>query len=94
MLIAPDCFTGTLTAPEAAEAMAAGWRRQAPADELELCPLSDGGPGFVDVLHAALGGRLLSVTVTGPLGEPAPAASCCWSATPPTWSRPRPVACT
>ena len=74
VLIAPDCFTGTLTAPEAAAAMATGWRRHAPADELELCPLSDGGPGFVDVLHAALGGRLLSVTVTGPLGEPTPAA--------------------
>jgi glycerate kinase len=36
-------------------------------------PLSDGGPGFVDTLHAALGGRLEAVTVRGPLGEPAPA---------------------
>ena len=25
-----------------------------PATTLELCPLSDGGPGFVDVLAAAL----------------------------------------
>jgi glycerate kinase len=74
VLIAPDCFTGTLSAPQAAEAMATGWRRHAPADDLELCPLSDGGPGFIDVLHAALGGRLLSATVSGPLGEPAPAA--------------------
>ena len=66
VLIAPDCFTGTLTAPQAAQAIAAGWRRHAPDDELDLCPMSDGGPGFVDVLHASLGGPLLPVPVTGP----------------------------
>jgi glycerate kinase len=71
VLIAPDSFAGTLTAPEAAQALAAGWRRHAPGDELELCPLSDGGPGFVDVLHGALGGRLIPVEVSGPRGEPA-----------------------
>jgi glycerate kinase len=71
VLIAPDCFSGTLTAPEAAEAIAAGWRAWAPADELDLCPLSDGGPGFVDTLHAALGGRLVPLEVPGPRGEPA-----------------------
>ena len=73
VLIAPDSFTGTLSAPAAAAAVADGWRRQAPGDELELLPLSDGGPGFVDVLHAALGGDLLPVTVPGPLGDPTPA---------------------
>jgi len=74
VLIVPDCFTGTLTAPQAAVAIAAGWARHAPWDELELLPLSDGGPGFLDVLGQALGGRLITVTVPGPLGEPAPAA--------------------
>lgn len=73
VVIAPDCFTGTLTAPAAAEAIAQGWRRRAPSDELDLCPLSDGGPGFVGVLRTALPGSLLAVTVPGPLGEPAPA---------------------
>ncbi len=68
VLIAPDCFGGTLTAPEAAEAIAAGWRGGAPDDELTLCPLADGGPGFVDVLHAALGGHLHHRSVAGPLG--------------------------
>jgi len=71
VLVAPDCFTGTLTAGEAARAVAEGWHRRAPDDVLELCPLSDGGPGFVDVLHETLGGRLLEVEVSGPLGEPA-----------------------
>lgn len=70
VLIAPDCFGGTLTAPEAAEAIAAGWRSGAPDDELTLCPLADGGPGFVDVLHSALGGQLRRISVAGPLGEP------------------------
>jgi len=73
VLIAPDCFTGTLTAPEAAAAVAEGWRRQAPQDELDLLPLSDGGPGFVDVLRPALDAEPLAVTVPGPDGEPAPA---------------------
>src|SRR3954465_14265984 len=72
VLIAPDKFAGTLSAGEAAEAIATGWRQQAPADELELVPMADGGPGFVDVLHASLGGDLLAVAVQGPCGEPVP----------------------
>ncbi|AHH95328.1 glycerate kinase [Kutzneria albida] len=70
VLLAPDCFGGTLTAREAAQAMAEGWRSAAPADQLLLRPLSDGGPGFVDVLHTALGGQRHELVVTGPLGEP------------------------
>ena len=73
VLIAPDKFAGTLTAVEAADAIAAGWRRQRPDDELDLAPMADGGPGFVDVLHAALGGELLAATVSGPFGQPVPA---------------------
>jgi glycerate kinase len=59
-----------LTADEAAAAIALGWRRTAPDDELLLRPLADGGPGFVDVLHAALGGEVHVVEVTGPFGTP------------------------
>ena len=73
VLVAPDKFAGTLTAVEAAEAIAEGWRRHAPGDELDLAPMSDGGPGFVDVLHATLGGELLVSTVSGPHGEEVPA---------------------
>jgi glycerate kinase len=74
VLIAPDKFAGTLSAVEAAHAIATGWSRRAPHDELDLVPMADGGPGFVDVLHASLGGDLLAVTVRGPLGEPVPAS--------------------
>jgi len=73
VLVAPDCFTGTLTAPQAAAAIARGWAAAAPHDSVEQCPLADGGPGFVQVLHQALGGELGPVTVTGPLGEQVPA---------------------
>lgn len=73
VLVCPDSFTGTLSAPAAARAIAAGWRESAPGDEIILAPLSDGGPGFVDVVHTALGGELLAVTVAGPLGDPVPA---------------------
>jgi glycerate kinase len=74
ILVAPDKFAGTLTATEAAEAIGSGWRQTAPGDELEVVPLSDGGPGFLEVLHAGLGGTLHATTVTGPLGTPTPAA--------------------
>jgi glycerate kinase len=73
VLVAPDSFAGTLSARQAALAIVDGWRRYAPADEFELCPLSDGGPGFLDVLQAGLGGHLLPVTVPGPFGDPVPA---------------------
>ena len=58
ILVAPDKFAGTLSAVEAAAAIAEGWRRTAPSDELVEVPLADGGPGFVDVLHATLGVRI------------------------------------
>jgi glycerate kinase len=74
VLIAPDSFAGTLTAVEAARAIADGWARHAPADHLDLAPMADGGPGFVDVLHEALGGELAAVTVTGPHHRQVPGA--------------------
>jgi glycerate kinase len=70
VLIAPDSFGDTLTAEEAASAMADGWRRGAPDDEVDVLPLADGGPGFIDVIGAVVEGRRVPVTVTGPLGEP------------------------
>ncbi|WP_024288031.1 glycerate kinase [Cellulomonas sp. KRMCY2] len=70
ILVAPDCFTGTLTARQAADAIADGWSRGAPHDDVTVLPLADGGPGFVETVHAGLGGELVPITVGGPLGEP------------------------
>jgi glycerate kinase len=70
VVVCPDKFAGTLSAVDAAKAMADGWRRGAPGDEVVTVPLSDGGPGFLDVLRAALGGRWVPVTTCDPLGRP------------------------
>ena len=74
VLVAPDSFGGTLSAPQAARAVVEGWRSAAPGDDVRACPLTDGGPGFVETLRATLGGELLSATVRSPLGAPVPAA--------------------
>ena len=71
ILIAPDKFAGTMTASEAAAAVAAGWKLARPEDETAELPLADGGPGFIDVLEAALpGARRVSVDACDPLGRP------------------------
>ena len=59
--------------------MREGWAATAPGDTLDLAPLSDGGPGFVQVLHDALGGELLPATVSGPLGRARARRRSCWS---------------
>ncbi|MBS2534149.1 glycerate kinase [Catenulispora sp. NF23] len=72
IVIAMDKFAGTLTAPEAVRAVTAGWLRSSPEDEVTGVPMSDGGPGFLDSMSDAFGGRVQFTeqlaTVTGPLG--------------------------
>ena len=70
VVIAPDKFKGSLTALEAAEAMARGLSRVDPSAEIDRVPMADGGEGTVAALVAATGGSYRTVTVTGPLGEP------------------------
>jgi len=70
VVIAPDSFKGSLTAIEAAEAIARGVRRAVPHADTVLVPVADGGEGTADSLVAATGGSKFGVTVTGPLGDP------------------------
>ncbi len=58
VLIVPDKFKGTLTAREAAEAMARGWRKARPEDSTEVLPMSDGGDGFGEILSGLLGAKM------------------------------------
>ena len=67
--MAPDKFRGTLTAAEAARAVAAGWRRARPDDDVTVVPMADGGEGTLDALVAALDGERHTARVTGPLGD-------------------------
>jgi glycerate 2-kinase len=57
VLVMPDKFKGTLSAAEAAQAIARGWRQVRPGDRLELLPMSDGGDGFGEGLSRLLGAR-------------------------------------
>jgi len=57
VLIIPDKFKGTLTAREAATAIAKGWKRHRPDDLLESVPMSDGGDGFGETISEILGAR-------------------------------------
>jgi len=73
-LVAPQEFKGTLTASEAAEAMAQGIREASPEVVLDLAPLADGGPGTVDALLAGTRGERRKQVVRGPLGAPVEAS--------------------
>jgi glycerate kinase len=66
VVIAPDKFKGSVTAVEAAEAIALGVRDALPDAVIETCPVADGGEGTLDVLYAA-GARAVDLRVRGPL---------------------------
>jgi glycerate 2-kinase len=70
VVIAPDSFKGSISARDAAEAIARGVRAVFAEAETRLVPIADGGEGTVDALVAAAGGRVLEAQVAGPLGEP------------------------
>lgn len=74
MVIAPDSFGGTLTSPQAARAIADGWARARPDDQVALAPMADGGEGTLAVVAAAAGGERQAVEVAGPRGRPTTAA--------------------
>ena len=69
VLVAPDSFKGTFSAPQVAGAIGRGLERAGlmPPD---LCPVADGGEGTLDALLPQLGGELIGVEVRGPLGAP------------------------
>lgn len=70
VVIAPDSFKESLSAPEVAQAIARGWLRARPADEMLLRPMADGGEGTVDAVLAAKPGERRECRVCGPLGQP------------------------
>ena len=70
IVIAPNAFKGSLSALDAAEAIAEGVRAAAADAELVLVPIADGGDGTVDALVAATHGERRTLRVRGPLGDP------------------------
>ncbi|MCZ6546476.1 MAG: glycerate kinase [Chloroflexi bacterium] len=70
VLVCPQEFKGSLTAVDATTALTRGVTLADPQAQIDACPLADGGPGTVDALVAAVGGRYTTTNVDGPLGDP------------------------
>jgi len=70
VVIAPDSFKESLSALEVAEAIERGFRQIFPQVQYVKLPMADGGEGTVDSMVAATGGEIVTVAVTGPLGQP------------------------
>jgi glycerate kinase len=70
VLVAPDSFKGSLTSVEVARAVAAGWCRARPNDEVLLAPLADGGEGTLVAIAAAGGWSWQETEATDPIGRP------------------------
>jgi glycerate kinase len=70
VVVAPNAFKGTLTAPQAASAIARGVGEVFPDAEIVEVPVADGGDGTVEALVSAHHGEYRSAPVDGPLGDP------------------------
>jgi glycerate kinase len=71
VLVSPTAYKGTLAPWRAARLIASAF----PASfSVQLLPLADGGDGTLDCLRGALGGKLISTRVRGPLGKTVKAA--------------------
>lgn len=69
VLIAPQEFKGSLSADEAASAIARGLRRAHPDWTLDILPMSDGGPGLLDAMRCAVRADTCAAIVRDPLGR-------------------------
>jgi glycerate 2-kinase len=70
IIVAPNSFKGSLSATQAAKAIARGVREVFPDAEVVEIPIADGGDGTVEALVSANQGRYEWVDVEGPLGDP------------------------
>jgi glycerate kinase len=70
VLLAPDSFKGSLTSVQVARALAEGWARARPQDELIPAPLADGGEGTLAAIAESGGWEWHELQVHDPLGRP------------------------
>ena len=68
VLVAPDGFKGTFSAPEVAQALQHGLAVS--GQPAQMCPVADGGEGTLTVLESALALELVTVRASDPLGRP------------------------
>ena len=69
VVVAIDSLKGSMSSLEAGEAIKSGVLRALPEADVIVRPLADGGEGTVEALALGMGGKLVTVNVTGPLGE-------------------------
>lgn len=69
ILLAPDSFKGSLSAPEVAANLREGILRVVPEAQMDMLPVADGGEGTCMAIVAALGGEIIEAEVTGPNGN-------------------------
>ena len=69
VLICPQEFKGSLSAPDAAAAIAEGVRRVLPGVEVIEHPMADGGPGTMAIIAAATGASILPAEATDAYGR-------------------------
>lgn len=74
IIVAPDSFKGSISAREAARAMAEGILDAAPGSEVIQLPSADGGEGTMAILVAATNGHIVTKQVAGPFGKPVAAS--------------------
>src|ERR1700674_377984 len=74
VVVAPNAFKGSLSAPQAAAAIARGVREVFPEPEVVEIPVAAGGDGTLEALVTAHRGEYRPAEVEGPLGEPVQAA--------------------
>ena len=70
VIVAIDSFKGCLTSAEANQAAVKGILDKMPDAQVVQVPVSDGGEGFLEAFHAAMGGSIVEVNVKDPLMRP------------------------
>jgi glycerate kinase len=76
IIVAPNAFKGSLSATEAANAMKKGILAAIPDCDIICVPVADGGDGLTEVMVLALSGKLVEISVMGPVFEPLSSVFC------------------
>ena len=69
IIAAFDSFKGSLTSREAGEAFRRGFMEVCPDAEVEVLAIADGGEGMAEAIAEGVGGEMVSVVVSDPLGR-------------------------
>ena len=76
VFITIDSFKGSLSSMQAGSAVKEAILEVCPDAQVAVRPLADGGEGTVDALATGFAGEMITIPVTGPLGQPVLAQYC------------------